>query len=200
MVARAPFVVVAGNIGVGKSVLADALGRAFGVPAHHEQPEQNPFFGAPDTFPFHAELYFLVSSAGTQRTIDAAGGGIQERSVREHVPVFAAARHDRGWLSTSELELLNLIHDRVVIDLAVPDVLVYLHADVTTLQQRIALRGRPEESALDTQYLLILSELYERFVRDWGDRSPLVRVDTAQLDVRDDQNVYSVKRMIQEAL
>jgi deoxyadenosine/deoxycytidine kinase len=187
MSALAPFIVVTNNIAAGKSTLVERLAMRLRVQAYPERVEDNPFFGDPAQHPLESEAWFLADSAVAHRAIERAGsGGVQERSVYEHVPVFARARSRFGWLSESQLELLQTLARLLVKGLPAPDLLIYSQADVELIRERIATRGRRAEQAIDPSYLSTLSELYDEFVDDWR-LSPVYRLDTARVDVREDE-------------
>ena len=184
MSASVPFIIITGNIGAGKSTLAGQLAAELGLEAHLERVEHNPFFGAPSQQPLECEAWFLADSVATHRAIQGAGrGGVQERSAMEHIPVFARARHRLGWLSDDGLALLEILDDLLGEGLEPPDLLVYLEADLATIQRRIAERARPEEQAIDASYLTILAELCDEFVDGWR-LSPVYRLDSTRVDVR----------------
>jgi deoxyadenosine/deoxycytidine kinase len=62
-----------------------------------------------------------------------------------------------------------------------PDLVIYLQAPLSVLQERIALRGRAMERGLDDAYLESLSDAYARFFHFY-DEAPLLIVNAAELD------------------
>lgn len=200
MAASSPFIVVSGNIAAGKSTLVRRLSPALGLPAYPERVEENPFFGPPSERSLPAETWFLADAAATHRAIQDGGqGGLQERSVYEHVPVFAQARAGMGWLGHDELALLQRLAALLSEDLDAPDLLVYVEARVDVLRARIAARGRPGEQALDAAYLAALGQRYEELVAGWR-RSPVLRLDGGRVDVRDERSFAGVLQEIEEVL
>ena len=134
------------------------------------------------------------------RAIERGGlGGLQERSAREHVPVFAQARFRLGWLDADGLGLLRTLAGLLTEGLAPPDLLIYAAADPAVLQARIAERARPGEQTLDPVYLSVLAELYDEFVNGWR-LSPVYVLDTALVDVREDKGFRVTCREIEEML
>jgi deoxyadenosine/deoxycytidine kinase len=187
MPASAPFIVVTGNIAAGKSTLIERLADELELPARLERVEDNPFFGSPSQRSLESETWFLTDSVAAHRAIERDGrGGLQERSAHEHVPVFARARRRFGWLGGDELQLLRTLAGLLTEGLAPPDLLVYAEADIEVLTARIAGRARPDERALDPAYLAALAELYDEFVDGWR-LSPVYRLDTARVDVREEE-------------
>lgn len=195
-----PYVVLSGNITAGKSTLAGPLAQALEVPAHHERPELNPFFGSPDSHAFEAEAFFLAASARSIRSVALDGGGVVERSIREHVHVFAQARHDHGWLSRPQLELLVDLEDLLRRDTdRSPDLVVFLHVSPAAIPQRLLGRGVREELGLDPGYLQTLDRLYVEFRREWS-ASPICEIDTAVCDIRRPEDQADLIRQIRSLL
>ncbi len=64
----------------------------------------------------------------------------------------------------------------------VPDLVVYLKADLDTLLRRIAQRDRPFERAIERDYLARLCAVYEEFMPSYEDVAVLT-VDTDELDI-----------------
>jgi deoxyadenosine/deoxycytidine kinase len=62
-----------------------------------------------------------------------------------------------------------------------PDLVVYLSASVTTLQQRIAHRGRDYERTITTEYLGQLNLLYEDWIANFS-LCPVLTVPADTLD------------------
>ena len=196
MAQASPFIVVSGNIAAGKSTLLRRIAPVLGVPAYPERVEQNPFFAAPSADSFATEVWFLSDSAATHREIQrGARGGVQERSVFEHVPVFGRARARFGWLRQAELGMLERLAELLAEGLAAPDLLVYMEASAGAVAERIASRGRAEEEGLEIGYLALIGELYDELVDRWC-LSPVYRLDTTRLDVREDGAFQLVSREI----
>ena len=65
--------------------------------------------------------------------------------------------------------------------LAPPDLIIYLKASVSTLQKRIALRGRDFESKIESEYLQNLNNLYDEFVENF-DLCPVLTIPADNID------------------
>ena len=69
-------------------------------------------------------------------------------------------------------------------DLPRPDRVVYLRADLPTLQERVERRGRSFEKGMDPGYLQALREAYDYFFFHY-DAAPLLVVNTDRLNIVD---------------
>ena len=200
MAASAPFIVVTGNIAAGKSTLVERLAVELDLPAYLERVEQNPFFGMPSDRSLESEAWFLTDSVVSHRAISRGRrGGVQERSVYEQIAVFAQARSRLGWLSSEELQLLETLSSLLAEGLELPDLLVYVEADLAVIQGRILARGRPQEQEIDAAYLSLLAELYDGFIDAWR-RSPVYRLNSSRLDIREREDFHIVCQEIGEVL
>ncbi len=66
-----------------------------------------------------------------------------------------------------------------------PKVLRCLQSSVKTLQQRIAKRGLPTESAIPVTYLKKLDRLYSEWISNY-EMSPVVHINTEKIDYLED--------------
>jgi dUTP pyrophosphatase len=182
----APFIVVTGGIGTGKSTLVRRLADHFCVPGFPERPEANPFFGPPDQNPLQAELWFLNESVAACRSASTRAGGVVERVPAEHLEIFATHRFNQGWLTRDERALLDETYAASGALARPPDLLIHLELGVADASDRVRTRRRAGEEAVDVNYLTALDTLYEGFVRRWVE-SPVLRVYSAKLDFRDNE-------------
>ena len=84
-------------------------------------------------------------------------------------------------LDDAELDLYQAVYDRLTVEAPKPELVIYLQAPLTVLQDRIAMRGRAMERGLDDAYLESLSDAYARFFHFY-DEAPLLIVNAAELD------------------
>src|SRR5512143_3914675 len=159
-------VIVAGNIGVGKTSLAERLGGRLGWQTAYESVADNPYLGDfyadMRAWSFHLQVFFLGHRAAQHRQLALdPRSAIIDRSIYEDAHIFARALHEMGNLSerdyTSYLRLYNL----VVESLPAPALLIYLRAPVEVLIDRITRRGRSMESSISADYLRLLDRYYD---------------------------------------
>src|SRR3990167_2273323 len=98
------FVVVAGNIGAGKTSLADRVGARLGYQTAFESVADNPyladFYGDMKAWSFHLQVFFLGHRAEQHLALSAAPhSAICDRSLYEDYHIFARALHHLGHLN-----------------------------------------------------------------------------------------------------
>jgi deoxyadenosine/deoxycytidine kinase len=173
------FVAVAGNIGVGKSTLVEKLGwKPFYEPVG-DNPYLADFYEDMQTWGFHSQIFFLTRRLRMHRMLsEHPTSAIQDRTVYEDAEVFASNLSLQGHISDRDFETYRELYQVLTSFLPAPDLVVYLKADVQTLLDRIAMRGRDYERSIPESYLGRLNDLYNA----WIDRFTLCPVLTVPAD------------------
>jgi deoxyadenosine/deoxycytidine kinase len=198
-------VLVAGNIGVGKTSLTERLGARMNWKTAFESVSDNPylpdFYADMKSWSFHLQVFFLGHRA--EQHIESARSPhsfILDRSIYEDAYIFARALHHMNNLSERDYLAYRRLFDLVVGSLPSPDLLIYLYAPVSVLMTRIRRRARDIESGITDQYL----ELLETFYDDWMDTfdiCPVLTIRTDDLDfVHKPQHLDIVTNRIQDKL
>lgn len=183
-------IVIAGNIGVGKSTLVGLLAERLGWAPVYELEEAHPYlsdyYADPHRWGFHSQVWFLTSRFRQhQRLATMAGTVVQDRSLYEDAAVFVASLYGQGILSDRDYATYRNLYGAVARELRPPDLIVHLRASVPTLLRRIAGRARPAERAIQAEYLASLERYYTAWVADWG-ACPVFPIETDGLDVARD--------------
>lgn len=180
------YVIVAGNIGVGKSSLVERLCARLGWQPFYEAVAENPyladFYSDMLRWGFHSQIFFLANRLHIHRQIaDHPTSVIQDRSVYEDAEVFARNLFLQGHFSERDYATYRNLYQSVMEFLPPPDVIVYLRASVRTLLDRIARRGRDFETTIAPEYLAQLNELYEQWITSFR-VCPTLVVSADELD------------------
>ena len=198
-------VVVAGNIGAGKTSLTERIGARLGWWTGYESVSDNPylsdFYGDMRTWSFHLQIFFLGHRA--EQYLDAARdprSAILDRSIYEDAYIFARALHHMGNLSERDYLAYRRLFDIVVQGLPRPGLLVYLKAPVPVLMERIHRRARNIETGITAEYLSLLDTFYEEWLKSF-DLCPVLTIRTDDLDyVHQPQHLETVVARIQDKL
>lgn len=199
------YLVLAGNIGAGKSTLVDLLCRRLGWKPYFEPVAENPylkdFYGDMERWAFQSQSFFLMHRARSHRELSREPGSVvQDRSLYEDAEVFARNLHRQGRMSDRDHALYRDLYEVLSSLLPPPDLVVYLRASVPTLRRRIVQRGRAFEQTIADEYLLGLNGLYEEWVGGFA-LAPVLTVEADQTDVLDrPQDFEHVVARIEEAL
>lgn len=179
-------VVVAGNIGAGKTSLAERIGARLGWRTDYESVADNPylpdFYADMRSWSFHLQIYFLGHRA--DQYLAAANdprSAILDRSIYEDAYIFARALHHMGNLAERDYLAYRKLFDLVVKSLPSPNLLVYLRCPVDVLVERIRRRARNIETGISVEYLSLLDTFYDEWLNAF-DLCPVLTIRTDNLD------------------
>jgi deoxyadenosine/deoxycytidine kinase len=181
------FVVIAGNIGAGKTSLARLIADRLEWDAFYESVDDNPyladFYRDMSTWSFHLQVFFLGHRAKIHRHLctQHANSSILDRSIYEDAEIFARALHSLHHLDERDLQAYRSVYDEVIQNLPAPSLLVYLRATVPTLMERIRRRSRDIETGITAEYLSLLSSFYDEWM-DRFDLCPVLTIPSDELD------------------
>lgn len=198
-------ILVAGNIGSGKTSLTERLGERLGWRTAYESVADNPylpdFYADMQSWSFHLQIFFLGHRA--KQHLEMAQdprSSIIDRSIYEDAFIFARALHHLGNLTERDYQSYRQVFELVVRTLPPPSLLIYLKAPVPTLVERIRRRGRAIESSISPDYLELLDSFYEDWMRIF-DLCPVLTIRSDDLDfVHQPRHLDTVVDRIQEKL
>jgi len=199
------YVVLAGNIGAGKSTLVRMMCERLGWEPYYEPVTENPyleeFYRDMKRWAFHSQVFFLTYRARAHRALmDVTRPVVQDRSFYEDAEVFARALHRQGAMSDRDWDTYRGLYRTLTSLLAPPDLVVYLRASVPTLQRRIAQRARAFEASISDAYLDGLNALYEEWIGGFT-LAPTLVVPSDRLDfVKDSKDLATILSTVQERL
>ena len=164
-------IVIAGNIGSGKSTLTQMLAKHYGWEPRYETVAENPYledyYRDLHRLSFNLELFFLkerfrdlIDIAHADHTI------IQDRSIFEGVYVFMANNKAMGNLSDRDYATFMELFEQMMAVVRVPDLMIYLRASVAHLVGNIQKRGREYEQQIQLDYLENLNRRYDDFIKN----------------------------------
>ncbi|MDD2923275.1 MAG: deoxynucleoside kinase [Anaerolineales bacterium] len=198
-------ILVAGNIGAGKTTLTERIGARLGWWTGFESVADNPylpdFYADMRAWSFHLQIFFLGHRADQYlRAARDARSAILDRSIYEDAHIFARALHHLGNLNERDYHAYRQLFEVVVDGLPRPDLLIYLKAPVPVLMERIRKRARNIETGISAEYLTLLDSFYDEWLNVF-DLCPVLTIQTDDLDyVNQPRHLDLVAQRIQDKL
>lgn len=213
-------IAITGNIGAGKTTLAEQVAAHYGWEVLYEAVEGNPyladFYGDMTRWSFNLQIYFLNSRfaqikhiLAIQQENRARQNGdrptpprtvIQDRTIYEDAVIFARNLYQSGRMTGRDYDTYQALFDNMMSLVRPPDLMIYLRADLPKLREQIQKRGRSFEKTISNEYLLSLNRLYEEFVASYQ-KGALLIVDVNTLDYAErPADFAAIARQIDERL
>ncbi len=196
-------IAITGNIGAGKTTLAEKLANHYGWEVYYEAVDGNPylapFYQDMPKWSFHLQIYFLNSRFEqvlnivnqVEKTI------IQDRTIYEDAYIFAQNLYNNGHLNETDFNTYKSLFNTIMNAITPPDLMIYLKADIPKLVHQIKKRGREYEQSIDPEYLISLNALYEGFTHNYK-HGKLLEIDVNNLDILNNEADFeSVTKLIE---
>lgn len=199
------YLVLAGNIGAGKSTLVGLLAEKLDFYPYYEPVKENPFlerfYGDMKRWAFQSQAFFLASRARCHRQMmDDPRSVVQDRSLYEDAQVFARNLYLQGSMDAEEWGVYKELYATLAETLPPPDLVIYIRASVDTLRKRISRRGREFELNISGEYLERLNMLYEEWIQSF-ELSPVLTIPGDRLDfVEDSQDLKAIVSTVRQRL
>jgi len=176
------YIAIEGNIGSGKTTLAERLAAHYNAKLILEQFADNPFlakfYEEPGRYAFPLELAFLADRYNQLKSILPNRDIFQDTIVSDYMftktKLFARIN-----LQEDEYELFQRMADIIKINLPKPDLLIYLHAPIHKLKENIAKRGRPFEQKIEAEYLEKVQQAYQQYLKQEEVKVLMIETDKA---------------------
>ena len=199
------FILVAGNIGAGKTSLTERIGSRLGWFSAFESVLDNPylpdFYADMKKWSFHLQVYFLGHRAEQYLNLMSnPQSSIADRSIYEDAYIFARALHHLGNLSERDYLSYRRLFRLVTNSLPAPDLLIFLRCSVPVLMDRILNRGREMETSITPEYLTLLESFYNDWIQNF-EICPVLTIPSDDLDfVHKPRHLDIVVQRIQDKL
>lgn len=158
------YLVIEGNIGAGKTSLAQKIAEKHTAKKLLEKFDDNPFlekfYKAPDKYAFLLELYFFIGRYEQHKEfIQKSNGLVVADYYFAKSLIFAEAN-----LTEYEFDMYCRLFRMAYSTLSKPDLYVYLHADISKLLDNIKKRGRSYEKDIKAEYLKKIEQQYMKYL------------------------------------
>jgi deoxyadenosine/deoxycytidine kinase len=177
------FITIEGNIGAGKTTLANIISKKINARLILEEFADNPFlpkfYESPEQYAFPLELFFMAERYKQLKELLQTNDLFQSVTVSDYLftkcLLFAKVN-----LPSEEYHLYQKLFDIINPQIIQPDVLIYLHSPVTKLQDNIKKRNRNYEQNIPDDYLFTLQETYTQYIKQHNVKT--IFVDSSNAD------------------
>ena len=176
-------IVVEGPIGVGKTSLTKKIADKYQLRTVLENAEENPFlrkfYADNEKYALPTQLFFLFQRL--DQLIELSQTDLFETNLISDFMLEKDAIFAGITLSELEMSLYRKIYENQSSQVCNPDLVIYLQADPGTLLDRIKKRGILMERDISIEYIVNLSNAYNKFFYTY-EESPVLIVNTTHLD------------------
>lgn len=177
------FITIEGNIGAGKTTLAHLLSKKLDARLVLEEFADNPFlpkfYENPKQYAFPLELFFMAERYKQLKDMVVSRDLFNTITVSDYLftkcLLFARVNLPEEEYRLYQ-KLFEIIHQQIV----QPDILIYLHAPVSKLQQNIKKRNRAYEQGIPDDYLFSIQQTYSTYIKQHT--VPTLLVDASNAD------------------
>lgn len=176
------FITIEGNIGAGKTTLANLLSKKLNARLILEEFADNPFlpkfYENPQQFAFPLELFFMAERYKQLKELIGQKDLFQSVTITDYLftkcLLFAKVN-----LPEDEFRLYQRLFEIIHQQLVQPDILIYLHAPVSRLQENIKKRARSYEQKIPNEYLFNIQETYTHYIKQHNVKTLFVDASNA---------------------
>ena len=187
------FITIEGNIGAGKTTLAHLLARHYNARLILEQFADNPFlprfYENPRLYAFPLELFFMAERYKQLKDLLLQKELFQSVTISDYLftkcLLFAKVN-----LPEDEFRLYQRLFDIIHQQLVQPDLLIYLHAPVSKLQENIKKRNRSFEQNIPDEYLFQLQQTYTNYIKQHNIKT--LFIDASNADFLGNEKQFQV--------
>lgn len=177
------YITIEGNIGAGKTTLANRLAQHYGAKIILEEFAENPFlpkfYEKPQQYAFPLELFFMAERYKQLKDLLQSQDLFSDVVISDYLFIksllFAKIN-----LKEEEYSLYQKLFEIINPQLLQPDLLIFLNAPITRLQQNIKSRNRSYEQQIADEYLVNVHDMYMQYIKQHPIRT--LMIDTTKTD------------------
>lgn len=162
------FVTIEGNIGAGKTTLAHLLSKHYNARLILEEFAENPFlpkfYENPAQYAFPVELFFMAERFKQLKELLQQKDMFQSVTITDYL-FTKCLLFAKVTLPEDEFRLYQRLFEIIHQQLVQPELLIYLHAPVSRLQENIRRRNRSYEQNIPDDYLFNIQETYTHYIK-----------------------------------
>ena len=189
-----PYIVIEGNIGVGKTTFCRKLQEKYNARLILEQFSDNPFlpyfYENPERHAFSVELFFMTERHRQLQEELIQGDLFNQQIISDYI-FIKTLLFAKNNLNEEEYRLFNRLFHVLNAHFKKPDLVVYLHRPISTLLTQIKKRGRSYEMEMSTMYLENIQKAYFDFFK-MDPEYPILVVGIGDLDFEKDVHAFEL--------
>ena len=190
--AQTNFVAIEGNIGAGKTTLANKLADDFNGKLVLERFADNPFlpkfYEDQSRYAFPLEMSFLADRY-QQFTEDTTQYDLFRSFMISDYDIYKSLIFAQITLQKDEFELYRKLFNLMYKEVKKPRIYVYLYQTTERLLENIRKRGRDYEQNIEPEYLDKINQGYFDFIKSYPEQNNLV-IELGDLDFVDSHEDY----------
>jgi deoxyadenosine/deoxycytidine kinase len=189
-----PYIVIEGNIGVGKTTFCRKLQEKYDARLILEQFSDNLFlpyfYENPERHAFSVELFFMTERHRQLQEELIQGDLFNQQIISDYI-FIKTLLFAKNNLNEEEYRLFNRLFHVLNAHFKKPDLVVYLHRPVTKLLHQIKKRGRSFEMEMSAAYLENIQKAYFDFFK-MDPEYPILVVGIEDLDFEKDIHAFEL--------
>ena len=186
------YVAIEGNIGAGKTSLANMMSDEFNAKVVLERFADNPFlpkfYEDNERYAFPLEMSFLADRY-QQLSDDLAQFDLFKNFIVSDYYIFKSLIFAQVTLQKEEYKLYRKMFDLMYKEITKPNLYVYLYQNTDRLLENIKNRGREYEQNIEANYLQKIHDGYSNFIKTQQDLNILI-IDVSELDFVNKKDDY----------
>lgn len=186
------YIAIEGNIGAGKTSLANMMSDEFNAKIVLERFADNPFlpkfYEDKERYAFPLEMSFLADRY-QQLTDDLAQFDLFKSLIVSDYYIFKSLIFAQVTLPKEEYVLYRKMFDLMYREITKPDLYIYLYQNTPRLLENIKKRGRVYEQQIQPEYLQQIHDGYSNFIKTEQDLNTLI-IDVSELDFVESKSDY----------
>lgn len=198
--AHTNFIAIEGNIGAGKTTLANKIAEDFNGKLVLERFADNPFlpkfYEDQGRYAFPLEMSFLADRY-QQFTDDTSQYDLFKSFMVSDYDIYKSLIFAQVTLQKEEFELYRKLFNLMYKEVKKPKIYVYLYQSTEQLLKNIKKRGRDYEQNIEPEYLEKINSGYFDFIKSYPEQNNLI-IDLGEMDFV--QNPDDYNRIIDKIL
>ena len=186
------YIAIEGNIGAGKTTLAEKIAQDFNAKTVFERFADNPFlpkfYKDQNRYAFPLEMSFLADRY-QQLSDDLAQFDLFKDFIVADYHIFKSLIFAKVTLQDDEFRLYKTLFDIIYKEMPKPDLYVYLYQNTDRLLQNIKRRGRSYEQEIAGDYLNKINKGYLDYINTQANLNVLI-IDVSERDFVKNQSDY----------